>query len=317
MLMNASANTLTIYIPLPALCQQYSIPPIMKDSTLNRHEPKDAASSSSSNEDDFRNSYGDTKGKQKETLAAAATSHLEASRKLVVKALTTSREMPNLGPESKSSSGLSHLGPSSYLSGESSSYKGYQQTSFEPNRRTANECQNDSFDEFVEHNIEALVTDGKIGSSFSDQEASDGLAVLELLSQQEDASHGLALNLGHDSHAPEEDLFWNAPLEEIPSGLEEKEKEEQLDFTPDFITSPENSQQAEAYLGTGDNRETSSTWFGYWHDVFTAYNARVWGNSPLETTPKRPEQQGDDSSEPATITRALSRLKLIFHHLKG
>ncbi|PON21054.1 hypothetical protein TGAM01_v210122 [Trichoderma gamsii] len=288
----------------------------MKDSSLNRHELEDAASSSPSNEEDFQGSYGDTKGKQNETLAAAAA-HLESSRKLVVNAIATSREMPNLGPESKSSSGLSHLGSSSYLSGESSSYKGHQQTSFEPARGTANECQNDSFDAFIESNIEALVTDCQNGSSFIDQEASDGLAVLELLSHQEDESHSLAFNLEHDSLAPGEDLSWNAPLEEIPSDQEEKEKEERLDFTPDFITRPENSQQAEAYLGIGDIRETSNTWLGYWHDVFTAYNARVWGNSPLETTSRTPEQQGDDSSEPATITRALSRLKLIFHHLKG
>lgn len=285
----------------------------MKDSTLNRHGSEDAASSSPSIEEDLQNSYGDTKGKQKETLAVAAA-HLEASRKLVVNAITTSRGMPNLVPESKSSGGSSHLGSSSYLSGESSSYKGHQQASFEPNRKIANECQNDSFDAFTEHNIEALVTGGKNESSFIDQEASDGLAVLELLSQEEDESHGLAFNLGH---APGEDLLWNAPLEEIPSGQEEKAKEERLDFSPNFITSPDDSQQAEAYLGSGDIRETSNTWFGYWHDVFTAYNARVWGNSPLETTSRTPEQQGDDSHEPATITRALSRLKLIFQHLKG
>lgn len=285
----------------------------MKDSTLNRHGSEDAASSSPSIEEDLRNSYGDTKGKQKETLSVAAA-HLEASKKLVVNAITTSRGMPNLVPESKPSGGLSHFGSSSYLSGESSSYKGHQQTSFEPNRRTANECQNDSFDAFTEHNIKALVTGGKNESSFIDQEASDGLAVLDLLSQQEDESHGLAFNL---EHAPGEDLLWNAPLEEIPSGQEEKAKEERLDFSPNFITSPDDSQQAEAYLGSGDIRETSNTWFGYWHDVFTAYNARVWGNSPLETSSTTPEQQGDDSHEPTTITRALSRLKLIFHHLKG
>lgn len=308
---DTSANTLSYTSHLPCVSDSSSSP-TMKDSTLNPHESDDAASSSPPIEEDFQNSYGDTKGKQKEPLAVAAA-HLEASRKLVVNAITTSRGMPNLVPESKPSGGLSHLGSSSYLSGESSSYKGHRQTSFEPARRTAN----DSFDAFTEYNIEALVTDGKNGSSFIDQEASDGLAVLELLSQQEDESHGLAFNLEHDSHAPGEDLLWNAPLEEIPSGQEEKEKEERLDFTPNFITSPENSKQAEAYLGTGDIRETSNTWFGYWHDVFTAYNARVWGNSPLETTSRTPEQHGDDSHEPATITRALSRLKLIFHHLKG
>lgn len=286
---------------------------MMKGSTLNRHESADAASSNPSNEEDFQVPYGGNKGKQKETLAA----HLEASRKLVVNAITTSREMPNLVSESKSSDGLGHLGSSSYLSGESSSYRGNQQTSFDPNRKTANERQNDSFDAFTEYNTEALVIDSRNGSSFIEQEALDGSAVIGLLSQQGDESHDLAFNLEYDSHAPGEDLLWNAPLDEIPSDPEGKEKEKQLDFTPDFITRPEISQQAEPYLGTGDTQETSNTWLGYWHDVFTAYNARVWGNSPLETASRTPEQQGDDSSEPATITRALSRLKLIFHHLKG
>ncbi|KAL7924942.1 hypothetical protein ACQKWADRAFT_284595 [Trichoderma austrokoningii] len=289
---------------------------MMKDSTLNRHESEDAASPNPLNEEDFQVPHGDTKGKQKETLAVAAA-HLEASRKLVVNAITTSREMPNLMPNSKSSGGLGHLASSSYLSGESSSYRGNQQTSFEPNRRTANERQNDSFDAFTEHNTEALVTDNRNGSSFIEQEASDGLAVLKLLSQQQDESHGLAFNLEYDSHASGEDVLWNAPLDEIPSDPEGKGRGERIDFTPDFITRPEISQQAEPYLGTGDIQETSNTWFGYWHDVFTAYNARVWGNSPLETTSRTPEQRGDDGSEPATITRALSRLKLIFHHLKG
>lgn len=311
--MDTSANTLSCTSHFLPRVSNSSSSPTMKDSNLNHHESEDSASSSPPNEEDFQKSDGDTKGKQKETLAVAGA-HLEASRKLVVNAITTSREMPNLGPESKASSGLSHLGSSSYLSGESSSYKGHQQTSFEPNRRTANEYQNDSFDAFIEYSVEALVTDGHNGSSFIDQEASDGLAVLELLSQQEDI---LAFDLEHDSLAPGEDLLWNAPLEEIPSDQEDKEKEERLDFTPDFITRPENSQQAEAYFGTGDIRETSNTWLGYWHDVFTAYNARVWGNSPLETTSRTPEKQGGDNSEPATITRALSRLKLIFHHLKG
>lgn len=288
----------------------------MKDSALNRHESEDAASSCPPNEEDFQNTYGDTKGKQKERLAVAAA-HLEASRKLVMNAITTSREMPNFVPDSKLSGGPSYMGSSSHLSGESSSYKGHEQASFEPNRKTANECQNDSFDAFTEYVTEALVTDDKYGSSFMDQEASDGLAVLELLSQQEDESHGLAFSPEYDARAPGEDILWNAPLDEIPSDQEKEEKGERLDFTPDFITRPEISQQAEPYLGTGDIRETSSTWFGYWHDVFTAYNARVWGNSPLVTTSRTAEQQGDDSSEPATITRALSRLKLIFHHLKG
>lgn len=288
----------------------------MKDSTPNRHESEDAASSCPSNEDDFQVSYGNTKGKQRERLAVAAA-HLEASRKLVMNAITTSREMPNLVPEAKPFGGSSYLGSSSYLSGESSSYKGHQQTSFEPNGKTANECQNDSFDAFTEYIAEALVTDDKNGSSFIEQEASDGLAVLELLSQQEDGSHGLAFSPEYDSHAPGDDIFWNAPLEEIPGDQEGKGKGERLDFTPDFITRPEISQQAEPYLGTGDVQETSSTWFGYWHDVFTTYNARVWGNSPLVTTSRTPEQEDDENSEPATITRALSRLKLIFHHLKG
>jgi hypothetical protein len=284
----------------------------MKDSALSHHESEDAASSSPSIEEDFQNSYEDTKGKQKETLAVAA-SHLEASRKLIVNAISTSREIPNLGTEFKSSSVLSYPGSSSHISRESSSCKGRQQTSFEPSREIAN----DSFDAFTEYNIEALVTDDKNESSIIDQEASDGLAVLELLSQHEDESHSLAFNSEYDSHAPGEDLLWNASLEETPSDQEENGKEERLDFTPDFITSPEISQQAESYLGTGDIREASNTWFGYWHDVFTAYNARVWGNSPLETTSRTSEQQGDDNGESATITRALSRLKLIFHHLKG
>ncbi|KAL6887813.1 hypothetical protein GGI43DRAFT_259815 [Trichoderma evansii] len=288
----------------------------MKDSIFNSHESEDAASSHSPNEEDFQNTYGDTKGKQKERLAVAAA-HLEASRKLVVNAITTSREIPNFVAESKPSGGSSYLAPSSYLSGESSSYKGHQQTSFESNRKTANECQNDSFDAFTGYAAEALVIDVKHGSSLIDQEASDGLAVLELLSQQEDELHEPAFSLEYDPHAPGHDILWNAPPDEMPSDQEEKEKEGRLDFTPDFITRPEISQQAEPYLGAGDIQETSSTWFGYWQDVFTAYNARVWGNSPLVTASKTPEQQGDDSNETATITRALSRLKLIFHHLKG
>jgi hypothetical protein len=293
----------------------------MKDQTLDRNDAEDAASSCPPNGDDLESAYADTKGKQKVGLGLAAA-HFEASRKLVVNAIITSRDMPNLASDFKASSTSYYAGSSSYLAGESSSHQALQKTSFELNRKTANECQDDLFDTFSTYSTEALATDGRqldiFGTSFIDQETPDGSAVLELLSQPENESHGAVFSLEDDFYPSKEDKLWNAALD---GKLSDEEGEERLDFTPDFITRPEVSQQAEPYLGTGDIRETSSTWFGYWNDVFTTYNARVWGNSQPMTTSRiseqRPPQQDHDSSEPATVARALSRLKLIFHHLKG
>ncbi|KAM0249204.1 hypothetical protein ACHAQJ_009148 [Trichoderma viride] len=293
----------------------------MKDQTLDRNDSKDAASSCPPNGDDLQNVHADTKGKQKIGLELAAA-HLEASGKMVVNAIVTSRDMPNLASDVKTSSASGYPGSSSYLAGESSSYQVHQQTSFKPTRKTADECQNDLFDAFTEHSTEALAIAGHrldiSGPSCIDQETSDGSAVLEVLSQPENESYGAAFSPEYDSYASKEDKLWSAALDEKSS---DQEEEERLDFTPDFITRPEIFQQAKPYLGTGDIRETSSTWFGYWNDVFTTYNARVWGNSQPMTTSKISEQrkveQDHDSSEPVTVTRALSRLKLIFHHLRG
>lgn len=290
----------------------------MKDENLGHSDPEDFASLFSSNGDDLQQASADTKGKQKVGLGLAA-SHLEASTKLVVNAISTSREIPNLTSEFKLSSGSGGLGSLSRIAGESSSYKSHQQTLFEQSRRATNECQNDLFDTFTKCSTNALANDGYYvdvsESPFADQEASDGLAVLELLSEPRNEALETTLYQEHDFHTSTEDELWN---EAVVGAL--NNQEDQLDFTPDFITRPELSQQAAPYLGTGNIQETSSTWLGYWNDVFTTYNARVWGNSQLMTSlgiSGHNLQQERGSNEPAAIDRALGRLKLIFHHLKG
>ncbi|UKZ78080.1 hypothetical protein TrVFT333_005814 [Trichoderma virens FT-333] len=290
----------------------------MKDDKLGHNNPEDIASSSSSTGDESQKVSADSKGKQKAGLGLAA-SQLGASTKLVVNALTTLRELPTLTSELKSSSGSSSLGSLSSIADEYSSYKSPQNALLDQSQRPTQECQDDLFDTFTNSSTDALANDGYrvdvYGSSFADQEASDGLAVLELLSQPGDESLETALYPENDIHMSGEDEVWNGAVAGTLT-----DQEDQLDFTPDFITRPELSQQAAPYLGTANIEETSSTWLGYWRDVFTAYNARVWGNSHPTTTSEMPEQDFErehDSTEPATINRALDRLKLIFYHLKG
>ncbi|PTB59866.1 hypothetical protein M431DRAFT_504815 [Trichoderma harzianum CBS 226.95] len=235
---------------------------------------------------------------------------------MVVNAITTFREMPALASESKSSHGSSSMGSLSSIAGEYSSYKPLRNPLLD---ETTHEGQDDLFETFTTSSTDALVNDGYrvdvSGSSFAYQEASDGLAVLELLSQPGNESIETAISREHDFQISGEDESWS---EAVAGTL--IDEEDQLDFTPDFITNPELSSQAAPYLGTTNLEETSSTWFGYWSDVFTAYNARVWGNlhpiSTSETSDQELEQE-QDSRESMTINRALDRLKLIFYHLRG
>ncbi|KAL6810643.1 hypothetical protein V8C40DRAFT_258429 [Trichoderma camerunense] len=287
----------------------------MDEEKLGHSNPEDIAPSGSSTGDELQKASTDSKGKQKAGLELAA-SQLGASTKMVVNAITTFREMPALASESKSSRGSSSMGSLSSIAGEYSSYKPLQNPLLD---ETTHEGQDDLFETFTKSSTDALVNDGYQvgipGSSFADQEASDGLAVLELLSQPGNESIETAISQEHDFQISGEDESWS---EAVAGTL--IDEEDQLDFTPDFITNPELSSQAAPYLGTTNIEETSSTWFGYWSDVFTAYNARVWGNlhpiSTSETSDQELEQE-QDSRESMTINRALDRLKLIFYHLRG
>ncbi|KAL6858659.1 hypothetical protein J3F83DRAFT_750537 [Trichoderma novae-zelandiae] len=289
------------------------------DRTPGCNEPEDAAtpSSSSSGGDGLQQRSMDSKGKQKAWPGSAA-SRLEASTKLVVSAITTSREMPALTSESKSSSGPGGSISLSHVAGESSSYSSRQQTLFGQRRTAEKECQNDLFDSFVESSTDVLAADGyHVGiseSSFANQEGLDGLAVADLLSQPRSESPSALLGQEDDLHAPDDGGLW---LEAAIGTADDPE--DQLDFTPDFLIRPELSEQATAYLGTGNPQETSRTWLGYWSEVFASYNARVWGSSHPTMPPEssgRDLQQEHGNTEPTTINRALTRLKQILYHLK-
>ncbi|KAK1239548.1 hypothetical protein MKX07_001002 [Trichoderma sp. CBMAI-0711] len=247
----------------------------------------------------------DRKGKQKAWPGSVA-SRLEASTKLVVNAITSSREMPALASESKSSSSSGGLTSLSGIAGEPSSFTSHKQTPFEPGRMAANECHDDLFESFTENYTDTLAVDGYYEgipeSSIANQEASDGLAVVDLLCQPGVESPAAMLGQAHGLRASQDDDSWLEATIGTADG-----PEDQLDFTPDFLTSPELSEQAALYLGTGDIRETSRTWFGYWSEVFATYNARVWGNAH-PTSSGSDLQQDHGNSEPTTMNRALTGL---------
>ncbi|KAL7782952.1 hypothetical protein V8C37DRAFT_397555 [Trichoderma ceciliae] len=285
---------------------------IMKDNLLYSNHPEDPGPSCTCDGDSVQFGCTDIKGKQKVGMGSAA-SRLEASRKLVVNAITTSRDIPTFATEFKTPSGPGYLDSSWNIAGEPSSHEVHQPTSFEQSRKTANECQNDVFDTFTKCSCSTDANDGVplgvFDSSFIDQERLDGSAVLELLSQPENESDEPT-----SSQESKEDRFWT---EAVDRKFKEQQGVERLDFVPDFITRPESFQQAVPYLGTGDIQETRSTWFGYWNDVFTSYNARVWGTWQLTTLGISGQYKfHHDSGESTTITKALNRLKLIFYHLK-
>ncbi|PNP58176.1 hypothetical protein THARTR1_02334 [Trichoderma harzianum] len=286
----------------------------MNDEKLGHNNPEDVAPSGSSAGNELQKASTDAKGKQKAGLGLAA-SQLGASTKLVVNAITSFREMPALGSELKSSPGSSSMSSVSSIAGEYSSYKSLQNTLLDQSPEATHEGQDDLFETFTKSSTDALVNDGYqvnfSGSSFADQEASDGLAVLELLSQPANESIETTLSQEHDIQIAGENESWS---EAMAGTL--IDQDDQLDFTPDFITNSELSSQAAPYLGTTNIEETSSTWLGYWSGVFTAYNARVWGNlHPIPTSETSDQEQG--SRESTTIDRALDRLKLIFYHLRG
>ncbi|PNY29298.1 Uncharacterized protein TCAP_00795 [Tolypocladium capitatum] len=162
--------------------------------------------------------------------------------------------------------------------------------------------------------------------SVAEQEASDGAAVVQLLSLPDDAADATPLEDEDDRLSLSEAVRLR---EELFGGSSASSREiawdRLLNFNPDFVTGPDAMSSADAQLHTGttDVSVAQSIWLQQWSDVLSAYTDEVWGDlGPLASEARREINQLA-GEEPATLgqgsseTRALGRLRLILAHVRG
>lgn len=163
-------------------------------------------------------------------------------------------------------------------------------------------------------------------SSVAEQEASDGAAVVQLLSLPDDPADVMPLEEEEDSLSPTEaGRLREALFGGGSTGSRAIAWDQLLNFNPDFVTRPDAMSSADAQLhtGTADVSVAQSIWLQQWSDVLSAYTDEVWGDlGPLASEARR-EIGYLAGEESATLdrrgseTRALGRLRLILAHVRG
>ena len=182
-----------------------------------------------------------------------------------------------------------------------------------------------AFDEFVNAREPQLPRESSLaeppGWTAQDFEATDGSAVVDLLSQplgldempgEDDQDDGLAPEAAEKLR---EALFGSSGSRPFWDDL--------LNFTPQFLAGPgdEAVAAAQSHLGTTDLNAAREIWLGQWQDVLSAYTDEVWGDlGPLAVEARK--EVGDlMSQEPDKRDEvgggALGRLRMILAHVRG
>lgn len=152
-------------------------------------------------------------------------------------------------------------------------------------------------------------------------EATDGAAVVELLSQPDDSELMPDYREHDDGLSPEGVEKLRAALFSSPrSGLP---WDDLLNFTPQFVAHPQaNGTDTEIHLGTTDPNAAKHIWLDQWSDVLSAYTDEVWGD--LGTLAAEARQEVKDLAEHPLVQDqdqlgqgALGRLRMILAHVRG
>ncbi|POR35389.1 Uncharacterized protein TPAR_04390 [Tolypocladium paradoxum] len=264
---------------------------------------------------------------------------LQASGKLALNAMAGSNTdtMPGALPGQKAAASSSR--PPTML-GEASSSVSSQRaaTRMGESLRAATHTDDlyEAFDSFINGppNHDGLFAEARLRNqaprgppgSVAEQEASDGAAVVQLLSLPDDAADAMPPAEGDDSLSPSEAARLREALFGGPSaGSRAVAWDQLLNFNPDFVTRPDAISSAHAQLHTGaaDASVAQSIWVQQWSDVLSAYTDEVWGDlGPLASEAKREVDQlaGEEPaklSHESSATRALGRLRLILAHVRG
>ncbi|KAK5987710.1 hypothetical protein PT974_11842 [Cladobotryum mycophilum] len=272
---------------------------------------------------EHQNGSADNKGKGK-AKDSGIFDRIQESGKLAFNALTAKPIIPEIAQGPKTAAGSArNINPSSILSGESS--LSTNQVGPSGSMKTANDAIDsaEAFDDFISGSRTELSSEAMLlqlhGQSVAEHEASDGLAVVDLLSRPDDPDDMMDVLGGGDLLSLEEaDRLREAlfgPGDKHPSW------EKLLDFSPNFVSHPEASHEAALHFGTTDAATARSLWFQQWSDVFTSYNSQVWGDlEPLVAEArlevKRLRTQSSDVEKMADVN-ALGRLRQILAHVRG
>jgi hypothetical protein len=278
---------------------------------------------------------GKEKGKEKEE-GPSNLDRLQASANMVKDAfVSTTGVLPGTLLSSSSSSKATAAGPSASRDPASV----LQQTSMNrPSQQNTSSRGADSFrspppassssrefDEFLGDREPQLPGDPagaapapapRLEQTIKDFEATDGAAVVDLLSQPPQLEDMLAEDDQDEQLTPAaaaklREALFNSPGNRIAW-------DDLLNFTPEFVVRPgDGAEEARAQLGTEDPDAAREIWLGQWRDVLSAYADEVWGDlGPLAAEAKRELE----SSGEASVERgdgALGRLRMILAHVRG
>lgn len=274
------------------------------------------------------------KGKERDNTASLAE-RLQASGKMALNAVATTGTMPDVVPEQKASAGPStSQRPPTMLVEASSSHR--TAGVGEPLRlNRLGHGSSEAFDSFINESprpgpspslqqASPHSTDGIPHTSFAEQEATDGAAVLWLLSRPDDPVDALPAE-DDDGLDPNEAARLREALFGAGNAVSPNPCwDDMLSLVPDFISSPSAASSADArlHMGTADAAVAKTTWLQQWSTVLSSYTDEVWGDlGPLAAEARRDVDRqmlgkqpvGTESSE----TKALRRLRLILAHVRG
>jgi hypothetical protein len=169
-------------------------------------------------------------------------------------------------------------------------------------------------------NATEAVRAGGGGSAFSDTQAADGSAVVELLSRWDD-SDTLPLEADLDQDVSTDTVqSLRAALFSTSDHTCPVQWDSLLNLTPDYVLNPtEASSSAELHFGTSDGHAVREGWYQQWEHVLSAYTDQVWGDLlPLAVEARR--EVDELSQQPpeaeAHVPKALNRLRMILAHIQ-
>ncbi|KAM4059325.1 hypothetical protein HRG_007817 [Hirsutella rhossiliensis] len=272
------------------------------------------------------NGVDKAKGKDQANKASVAE-RLQASGKMAFNAVAGASTIPDAVPGQKAPAGPSTSSRLPTMLGEASSSQLTARVG-EPLRLNQNgQGSSEAFNSFIneqprQDTISSLRHGSQNHTSFTEQEATDGAAVVRLLSLPDDPVDELPIEDG-DCLSPDEAARLREALFGVGNADSSKPRwDDMLSLVPDSISHPSAASSAAArlHVGTADPVVAQSIWLQQWSDVLSSYTDEVWGDlGPLAAEAKHDVERQMQGKQPVGLesseTKALRRLRLILAHV--
>lgn len=275
-------------------------------------------------------------GKEQDNKASVAE-RLKASGRMAFSAMAGTSSMPEATPGQKETAGLSPPSRLPTMHGEASASQHGARVD-EPLRLNQHgQGSSKAFESFInEQPRQDPLSPSKQAwrnspaeaphTSYAEQEATDGAAVVQLLSFPDDAADALRIEDGNGL-SPNEAARLREALFGAGNAVSPRLCwDDMLSLVPDFISDPSATSSADALLqlGTADPTVARSIWLQQWSDVLSSYTDEVWGDlGPLAAEAKRDVDRQRLGKQPVPgksesgETKAFRRLRLILAHVRG